>query len=113
MALSAAQLTQMRRTFLDNVKNVLAQNVCTQQDPLLMCLQRSKLQATQHVFSHKVKGEGKPMTDQKSSGRCWIFACLNAMRIPLMEKLGVEECELSQVICGGRSFVLRCRDMKE
>jgi len=96
MALSAAQLTQMRRTFLDNVKNVLAQNVCTQQDPLLMCLQRSKLQATQHVFSHKVKGEGKPMTDQKSSGRCWIFACLNAMRIPLMEKLGVEECELSQ-----------------
>lgn len=61
-----------------------------------MCVQRSKLQSTQHVFSHKVKGEGKPMTDQKSSGRCWIFACMNAMRIPLMEKLNVEECELSQ-----------------
>ena len=54
-------------------------------------------QSTQHVFSHKVKNEGKPMTDQKSSGRCWIFACLNAMRIPLMEKLNIDECELSQV----------------
>jgi len=61
-----------------------------------MCIQRSKVQSTQHVFSHKVKNEGKPMTDQKSSGRCWIFACLNAIRIPLMEKLNVEECELSQ-----------------
>jgi len=95
-SLGAAQINQLRKTFLDNAKNVLAQNVCTQQDPLLMCIQRSKVQSTQHVFSHKVKNEGKPMTDQKSSGRCWIFACLNAIRIPLMEKLNVEECELSQ-----------------
>ena len=95
-SLGAAQISQLRKTFLDSAKNVLAQNVCTQQDPLLMCIQRSKLQSTQHVFSHKVKNEGKPMTDQKSSGRCWIFACLNAIRIPLMEKLNIDECELSQ-----------------
>jgi len=96
MALDQATLTAMRQTFVKSPKNILAQNVCTQQDPLLMCMQRSTIQATQHVFSHKVKTEGKPMTDQKSSGRCWIFACLNAMRIPIMEKLNVEDMELSQ-----------------
>jgi len=95
-ALTSAHVGSMRKCFVENMKNVLAQNVCTQQDPLLVCIQRNRLQATQHVFSHKVKNEGKPMTDQKSSGRCWIFACLNAMRIPLMEKLNIEECELSQ-----------------
>ena len=33
-----------------------------------------------HIFNQKVEAEGKPVTNQKSSGRCWIFACLNVMR---------------------------------
>ena len=46
-SLGAAQVNQLRKSFLENAKNVLAQNVCTQQDPLLMCMQRSKLQVYQ------------------------------------------------------------------
>ena len=30
--------------------------------------------------------EVKPMTNQRSSGRCWVFAALNAMRIPFMKE---------------------------
>lgn len=40
--------------------------------------------------------EAKPMTNQKSSGRCWIFAMLNAMRIPFVKQYNLEEFEFSQ-----------------
>lgn len=40
--------------------------------------------------------EGKPVTNQKSSGRCWLFAVLNCMRIPMMKEYNLDECELSQ-----------------
>jgi len=44
----------------------------------------------------QIESEGKPVTDQKSSGRCWIFAMLNCMRIPVMKQLKIEDFELSQ-----------------
>lgn len=36
------------------------------------------------------------MTNQKSSGRCWIFAALNSIRIPFMKKNNLDEFEFSQ-----------------
>ena len=39
--------------------------------------------------------QGGP-TDQKRSGRCWMFASLNTMRFRVMKKLGVKSFELSQ-----------------
>lgn len=47
-------------------------------------------------FLLQVEQEGKPMTNQKSSGRCWIFALLNVARIPFMKKYHLEEFEFSQ-----------------
>lgn len=40
--------------------------------------------------------EGKPTTDQKNSGRCWIFAALNTIRIPFMKKYNLDDFEFSQ-----------------
>lgn len=36
------------------------------------------------------------VTNQKKSGRCWLFAALNIMRVSVMEKLNVKNFELSQ-----------------
>lgn len=36
------------------------------------------------------------MTNQKSSGRCWIFACLNVIRVPFIKQFNLEEFEFSQ-----------------
>lgn len=44
----------------------------------------------------QIETEGKPITNQKSTGRCWIFACLNVIRIPFMKKYNVEDFEFSQ-----------------
>ena len=38
----------------------------------------------------------KPVTNQRSSGRCWVFACLNAMRIPFVKEMNLDDFEFSQ-----------------
>lgn len=52
---------------------VLAQNVGTTHDLLDICLKRATVQGAQHVFQHVVPQEGKPVTNQKSSGEVFHF----------------------------------------
>ena len=47
-----------------------------------------------HQFS--VQLEAGKITNQKGSGRCWMFAALNTMRVDIMKKLNLETFELSQ-----------------
>lgn len=47
-----------------------------------------------HLFSENVKkGE---ITAQKNSGRCWMFAAMNSMRVETLKKLNLENFEFSQ-----------------
>ncbi|ENY69330.1 Aminopeptidase C [Metamycoplasma auris 15026] len=46
------------------------------------------------IFSNETKVGN--ITNQKQSGRCWIFAGLNSIRIKLMQDLNIENIELSQ-----------------
>ncbi|CAM9135594.1 unnamed protein product [Pylaiella littoralis] len=49
-----------------------------------------------HNYSVKVAQECK-VTDQKQTGRCWIFAALNVMRLGIVEKYSLaDDFELSQ-----------------
>jgi bleomycin hydrolase len=50
-----------------------------------LLIDRSVRVASDHVFSDVLAREGKP-TSQKSSGRCWMFAALNVMRLGMMKK---------------------------
>lgn len=59
-----------------------------------VAMDQARLHAMQHTFSHVVKGG--TITNQKQSGRCWMFAGLNVLRLPVMERLGLETFELSQ-----------------
>jgi len=59
------------------------------------CLSRLAIESNNHIFNHKVD-EVKPVTSQRSSGRCWIFAVLNAMRIPFVKGMELDELEFSQ-----------------
>lgn len=52
--------------------------------------------ADQHVFNIKIPFEGGPITNQRSSGRCWLFASTNVFRVALMQKYNLEAFELSQ-----------------
>lgn len=46
------------------------------------------------VFSHVTKRGS--ITNQKMSGRCWLFAALNHARVNIMETLKVDDFELSE-----------------
>jgi hypothetical protein len=50
-----------------------------------------------HIFNHQLKLLPRPVTNQKSSGRCWLFATTNVVRYGMMKKLRVVDFELSQV----------------
>lgn len=52
--------------------------------------------AHQHTFNTKIPFEGSPITSQKASGRCWLFAATNVFRVPIMKKYKLESFELSQ-----------------
>ena len=48
-----------------------------------------------NTFSHKIKTKG--ISNQKSSGRCWMFAGCNLVKPALMSKLDLDEFEFSQI----------------
>lgn len=48
-------LDKFKKSFLAEEKNILAQNVCTKQDPFELALSRKVVEDTQHVFNTKVK----------------------------------------------------------
>ncbi|XP_065217746.1 bleomycin hydrolase [Planococcus citri] len=94
--LSEEQLNKLKTAFYTDPKNILAQNACTRSEPLEVCISNSRVQESIHVFSHKIEAEAKPVTNQKSTGRCWIFACLNVIRVPFIKKYELEDFEFSQ-----------------
>jgi len=49
-----------------------------------------------HPMIFSVELESGKITDQKQSGRCWLFAGLNTMRFEIMKKLNLKTFELSQ-----------------
>ncbi|XP_022093286.1 bleomycin hydrolase-like isoform X2 [Acanthaster planci] len=93
--LTTAQVEAFKTEFEADPKNKLAQNVAWKFDPLEVCVDPRRLQEAHHAFRYKIP-DTKPMTNQKNSGRCWIFACLNVVRVPFMKKLNLEDFEFSQ-----------------
>ena len=53
--------------------------------------------ATDTYFSNEVPSKG--ITDQKSSGRCWLFTGLNVMRAEMIKKYDLGEFQFSQNYC--------------
>jgi bleomycin hydrolase len=54
------------------------------------------LEDVNNPMTFSIELESGKITDQKSSGRCWLFAGLNTMRYEIMKKLNLKTFELSQ-----------------
>lgn len=93
-AVTATYLTDLRRDFAANPANKIAQNAVARTAIDEIVLDHEIAVATEHSFSHKL--DTWPVTNQRQSGRCWMFAGLNLFRVGAMEKLGVKEFEFSQ-----------------
>ncbi|XP_072834760.1 bleomycin hydrolase [Pogona vitticeps] len=106
--LSLKKIESFSQNLKAEPRYLLAQNVASAADPLEVCLERGVVQDTLQVFQHAIPAEGKPVTNQKNSGRCWIFSCLNVIRLPFMKKFNVEEFEFSQAYLFFWDKVERC-----
>jgi bleomycin hydrolase len=58
--------------------------------------QTNALHTDKQMFNVKIPFEGAPVTNQRSSGRCWIFAATNVFRVAIMKKHNLSTFELSQ-----------------
>ena len=75
-------------------KNRLALNAVTKNGVGAVALSRETVNRLDHTYSNFVTTP--EATNQKRSGRCWLFAGLNFLRLAAMSKMNLEKFELSQ-----------------
>ncbi|KFX95250.1 hypothetical protein O988_05881 [Pseudogymnoascus sp. VKM F-3808] len=95
-SLSMSEVAEWQEKLMDDPKNRLALSALSAADPKTVLQNRDVLTANQHIFNVKIPFEGGPITNQNSSGRCWIFAATNVFRVALMKRHNLEAFELSQ-----------------
>ena len=88
------QIDKMRKEFESDSSARVAQNAVTSNNLSSVTLRRDLVQEIDFTFSTKLD-EWKA-TNQKSSGRCWLFATLNLFRPGTMKKMNVKEFEFRQ-----------------
>ena len=93
-SLDEARIDALRNGFDANPKWRLAQNAISQVSVDDVALDRSIVTATDHSFSTWL--DDWKVTNQKQSGRCWMFAALNLFRAGAMKTMNVKDFEFSQ-----------------
>jgi len=92
--LTAEQLAAWRSEFESRPGASLMQNAVTQNRVEDVALRRDVVTGTDHTFSHVL--DDWSVTDQKRSGRCWMFAGLNLLRVGAMKQMNLDSFEFSQ-----------------
>ncbi|KPL01337.1 MAG: hypothetical protein AMJ91_00220 [candidate division Zixibacteria bacterium SM23_73_3] len=87
-------IQKARQSFKLDTSTRALMNALTNNDIKKLALNRQMYVAHDNLFNHKIKTKG--ITNQKSSGRCWLFAGLNIMRPKIIEKYQLKEFEFSQ-----------------
>ena len=93
-ALTPRFLDELRSAFDAVPAYRIAQNAVTQVTADDVALNRRAVTAIDHTFSHVL--DDWSVTNQKNSGRCWIFAGLNLLRPGAMQRMNLKEFEFSQ-----------------
>ena len=92
--LGAGDLEVLRKDFAASPAYRLAQNAVTRVTVDDVAISREIINGTGHSWS--VLLDDWKVTNQKQSGRCWMFAGLNLLRVGAMHKMGLKEFEFCQ-----------------
>ncbi len=92
--LTSSDLDQLRADFDAVPQNRLFQNAVTRTPITGVALDHQIATSIDRSMSHRL--DKWEVTNQKKSGRCWMFAGLNLLRVGAMEKLGMKKFEFSQ-----------------
>ena len=89
-----AQIEEFRKSFDSDPSATVAQNAVSNADLSTLALRRDLVQNMDFSFSTKL--DEWSATNQRRSGRCWLFATLNLFRVGAMKKMNVKKFEFSQ-----------------
>ena len=87
-------IKQYSDSFEADPKNIVAMNAVVRMDAGGAALNSDTVRRVSHTYSHLI--ETGTATAQGQTGRCWMFAGLNTLRIYAMKKLNMKDFELSQ-----------------
>lgn len=89
-------INEFSKKFNENNTNLLAKNSISSNPLKNVLMNQDILQKRRKIFSKKIDIESKA-SDQESSGRCWLFAFLNVIRLKMIKKYKLPaEFEFSQ-----------------
>ncbi|ODH42437.1 hypothetical protein ACO22_01182 [Paracoccidioides brasiliensis] len=96
ISLSISDTKRWEKMLLADSKNRLALSALSANSPTTIIANHAAEIADTQVFNIKIPLEGAPITNQRSSGRCWLFAMTNVFRVALMKLYNMKNFELSQ-----------------
>ena len=92
--LTKGELDKIRSGFKKDVYTKAMQNALSSTDITQLAWNRENVGTTDQMFTYRVDVSG--ITDQKKSGRCWMFSSLNLFRPMAMKQFNVTEFEFSE-----------------
>ena len=95
--IDAEMLEQLRKGYTGAPEQRAVKNALASTSIAFLSINGDNLAMCDTHFSHRVKTKG--ITDQKSSGRCWLFTGLNVLRAKMIDKHDLREMEFSQNFC--------------
>ncbi|SCW03866.1 LAFE_0H00760g1_1 [Lachancea fermentati] len=97
MSIDISKIGAWNKELETDLKHQLAATVLKNYNADDALLDKSRLiKQYPRVFNVTVDLDGTPVTNQRSSGRCWLFAATNELRLNVARKLDLKEFELSQ-----------------
>lgn len=94
--LSISEVQHWSHSLLQDPKNRLAVRAFTANPANAILSSRAARLHDIQTFNVTIPLEGSPVTNQRASGRCWLFAATNVFRVALMRKYSLKDFELSQ-----------------
>ena len=96
--LTADDVAEIQKSFVADGPTTALQNALTQEVNLKKLALNRKLQGqVDHYFKYRVDVKG--ITDQKQSGRCWMFTSMNVLRPRVMKQLNLPAFDFSHNYC--------------
>lgn len=87
-------IKKFKESIKDDAETRALRNAITNNDIQKLALSHDNINKVNHYFSNKVTTKG--ITNQKSSGRCWLFTGLNTLKPYVLEKYHLDEFDFSQ-----------------
>lgn len=88
-------LSQIKQSYQGTSSDKALRNAIGNNDIRKLALNQENLKGMDTHFSVKVNSRG--ITNQKSSGRCWLFTGLNVMRAKTLARYGFPSFEFSEI----------------